>query len=228
VVFEFLFWKTITLLHQPSLFILFFWLQYCFGIYLRKISKSNFPTFSVKDNLMMIHRLAIVSVFAVLNVLAFPYKSEAQATTDVNFNVNITATIAIQVGSPDNPTPSMGFTPPSPTSGEAQLTGTTDLIMSCTTAAFISVSAPQRIGAPSGFDDTFRKARIRSGNRMTTAEVGNSTGFPDWRDSAPAPLNISSCTSEPLVVEMVAGGANGLILPTGNYIYKVTVTATPQ
>jgi hypothetical protein len=30
VVFEFLFWKTITLLHQPSLFILFFWLQYCY------------------------------------------------------------------------------------------------------------------------------------------------------------------------------------------------------
>ena len=29
MVFEFLFWKTITLLHQPSLFILFFWLQYC-------------------------------------------------------------------------------------------------------------------------------------------------------------------------------------------------------
>jgi len=32
VVFEFLFWKTITLLHQPSLFILFFWLQYCLTV----------------------------------------------------------------------------------------------------------------------------------------------------------------------------------------------------
>ena len=56
---------------------------------------------------MMIHRLTAVSIFAVLNALAFPSKSEAQATSDVNFNGNITATIAIEVGSPANPTPSI-------------------------------------------------------------------------------------------------------------------------
>jgi hypothetical protein len=195
-----------------------------FGIYLRKISKSNFPAFSLKDNLMMIHRLTAVSVFAVLNALAFPSKSEAQATSDVNFNGNITATITIEVGSPANPTPSIGFS-----ANEAQLTGTADVSISCTTTAFFfSVSVPQRIAAPSGFDDTFRKARIRSGNRMTTAEVGSSTGFPGWGDSFPEPLSISGCTSEPLVVEMIAGSANAQSNPVGSYIYKVTLTATPQ
>jgi len=176
---------------------------------------------------MMIYRLTIVSVFAVLNALAFPSKSEAQATQDVNFNGNITATVAIQVGSPANPTPSIGFSR-HPTSGKAQLTGTTDVILFCTTTAFVSVSVPQRIAAPSGFDDTFRKARIRSGNRMTSAEVGSSTDFPGWTDSAREPLSISGCTSEPLVVEMIAGSANAQSNPVGSYIYKVTLTATPQ
>ena len=63
---------------------------------------------------------------------------------------------------------------------------------------------------------------------MTSAEVGSSTGFPGWTDSAPQPLSISSCTDEPLVVEMVAGSANGSSNPQGSYIYRVTVTATPQ
>jgi hypothetical protein len=199
-----------------------------FGIYLRKISKSNFPAFSLKDNLMMIHRLTAVSIFAVLNALAFPSKSEAQATQDVNFNGNITATITIKIGSPANPTPSIGFSPNS-TSGKAQLIGTADVSISCTTTVFFfSVSVPQRIAAPSGFDDTFRKARIRSGNRMTTAEVGSSTGFPGWGDSFPEPLSISGCISEPLVVEMIAGSANAQSNPVGSYIYKVTLTATPQ
>ena len=173
---------------------------------------------------MMIHRLTAVSVFAVLNALAFPSKSEAQATSDVNFNGNITATITIEVGSPANPTPSIGFS-----ANEAQLTGTADVSISCTTTVFFfSVSVPQRIAAPSGFDDTFRKARIRSGNRMTTAEVGSSTGFPGWGDSFPEPLSISGCISEPLVVEMIAGSANAQSNPVGSYIYKVTLTATPQ
>ena len=177
---------------------------------------------------MMIHRLTAVSVFAVLNALAFPSKSEAQATSDVNFNGNITATITIKIGSPANPTPSIGFSPNS-TSGKAQLIGTADVSISCTTTVFFfSVSVPQRIAAPSGFDDTFRKARIRSGNRMTTAEVGSSTGFPGWGDSFPEPLSISGCISEPLVVEMIAGSANAQSNPVGSYIYKVTLTATPQ
>ncbi|NTW18705.1 MAG: hypothetical protein HGA42_03430 [Nostocales cyanobacterium W4_Combined_metabat2_030] len=177
---------------------------------------------------MMIHRLTAVSIFAVLNTLAFPSKSEAQATQDVNFNGNITATITIKIGSPANPTPSIGFSPNS-TSGKAQLIGTADVSISCTTTVFFfSVSVPQRIAAPSGFDDTFRKARIRSGNRMTTAEVGSSTGFPGWGDSFPEPLSISGCISEPLVVEMIAGSANAQSNPVGSYIYKVTLTATPQ
>lgn len=171
--------------------------------------------------------LALVSAITILSNIALLAKSEAEATQDVNFNGNITATIAIKVGSPANPTPSTSFSP-NPTSGEAQLTGTADVIMSCTTTAFISVSVPQRISAPSGFEDTFRKARVRSGNRMTSAEVGSSTGFPGWSDSAPQPLSISSCTDEPLVVEMVAGSANGSSNPQGSYIYRVTVTATPQ
>lgn len=177
--------------------------------------------------MMNLRCLALVSAIAILSNIVLLAKSEAEATDDVNFNSNITATIVIKVGSPANPTPSIGFSP-NPISGEAQLTGAADVIMSCTTTAFISVSVPQRIAAPSGFDDPFRKARIRSGNRMTTAEVGSSTGFPGWSDSAPEPLSISSCTDEPLVVEMVAGSANGRSNPQGSYIYKVTVTATPQ
>lgn len=177
--------------------------------------------------MMNLRPLALVSAIAILSNIALLAKSEAQTTQNVNFNGNITATIVIKVGSPDNPTPSIGFIP-NPISGEAQLTGTADVIMSCTTTAFISVSVPQRISAPSGFEDTFRKARVRSGNRMTSAEVGSSTGFPGWTDSAPQPLSISSCTDEPLVVEMVAGSANGSSNPQGSYIYRVTVTATPQ
>ena len=177
--------------------------------------------------MMNLRCLALVSAIAILSNIALLAKSEAEATEDVNFNGNIPATIAIKVGSPDNPTPSIGFIP-NPISGEAQLTGTADVIMSCTTTAFISVSVPQRIAAPSGFDDTFRKARVRSGNRMTTAEVGSSTGFSGWSDSAPEPLSISSCTGDPLVMEMIAGSANAGSNPAGSYIYKVTVTATPQ
>jgi hypothetical protein len=177
--------------------------------------------------MMNLRCLALVSAIAILSNIVLLAKSEAEATDDVNFNSNITATIIIKVGSPANPTPSIGFSP-NPISGEAQLTGAADVIMSCTTTAFVSVSVPQRIAAPSGFDDTFRKARVRSGNRMTSAEVGSSTGFPGWSDSAPEPLSISSCTDEPLVVEMVAGSANAGSNPQGSYIYKVTVTATPQ
>lgn len=176
---------------------------------------------------MMIHRLTAVSIFAVLNALAFPSKSEAQATQDVNFNGNILAAFTFRVGSPANPNPATGFNA-NPTSGKAEFTGTADVSISCITTAFISVSVPQRIAAPSGFDDTFRKARVRSGNRMTTAEVGSSTGFPGWSDSAPEPLSISSCTGDPLVMEMIAGSANAGSNPAGSYIYKVTVTATPQ
>jgi hypothetical protein len=174
--------------------------------------------------MMNLRCLALVSAIAILSNIALLAKSAAQTTQDVNFNGNITATITIKIGSPANPTPSIGFS-----ANEAQLIGTADVSISCTTTAFFfSVSVPQRIAAPSGFDDTFRKARIRSGNRMTTAEVGSSTGFPGWGDSFPEPLSISGCISEPLVVEMIAGSANAQSNPVGSYIYKVTLTATPQ
>jgi hypothetical protein len=177
--------------------------------------------------MMNLRCLALVSAIAILSNIALLAKSEAQTTQDVNFNGNILAAFTFRVGSPANPNPATGFNA-NPTSGKAEFTGTADVSISCITTAFISVSVPQRIAAPSGFDDTFRKARVRSGNRMTTAEVGSSTGFPGWSDSAPEPLSISSCTGDPLVMEMIAGSANAGSNPAGSYIYKVTVTATPQ
>ena len=54
MVFEFLFWKTITLLHQPSLFILFFWLQYC---YEEVLEVANYLIFAPDTGVLEVHRL---------------------------------------------------------------------------------------------------------------------------------------------------------------------------
>jgi hypothetical protein len=167
-----------------------------------------------------LRRLALVSGIA-LSAVAFTPKAQAQ-TADVNFTGNISPAFTFSVGSGTNPSPSTGF------SGKS-FSGTADVSISCSSGAYISISSPQRIAAPSGFNDSFRKARVRLGNSFTSAEVGSSTGFPLWSDSAPAPLSISGCTSEPLVVEMIAGSTDvGSSPPAGNYTYKVTLTATPQ
>ncbi|MDZ8225794.1 MULTISPECIES: hypothetical protein [unclassified Nostoc] len=170
---------------------------------------------------MMIHRLAVVSALAILSAVAFPSKSEAQATQDVNFNGTIAESFTFDIGSVNNPTPSAGF------SGNS-FEGSADVNISCATSAFISVSAPKRIAAPSAFNDAFRKARVRFGNSSTSTGVGSADGFPLWSDSDSAPLAISSCTGNPLVVEMIAGSTDAGSAPVGSYIYTVTLTATPQ
>ncbi|MEH2379688.1 MAG: hypothetical protein V7K27_12520 [Nostoc sp.] len=170
---------------------------------------------------MMIHRLAVVSALAILSAVAFPSKSEAQATQDVNFNGTIAESFTFSVGSVTNPSPSTSFNANS-------FEGTADVNISCSISAFISVSAPERIAAPSGFNDAFRKARVRFGNSTTSTGVGSADGFPLWSDSASAPLAISSCTGNPLVVEMIAGSSDAGSAPVGSYVYRITLTATAQ
>jgi hypothetical protein len=171
-------------------------------------------------NMINLRRLVLVSGIA-LSAITFTPKAQAQTTQDVNFNGNISPAFTFSFGSGANPTPTTGF------SGNS-FQGTVNVSISCSTGAFISVSVPERIAAPLGFNDAFRKARVRLGNSFTSAEVGSSTGFPLWTNSAPAPLSIGGCTSEPLVVEMITGSTDVGSSPAGSYTYRVTLTATAQ
>ncbi|MUG95075.1 hypothetical protein F7734_23000 [Scytonema sp. UIC 10036] len=97
--------------------------------------------------------------------------------------------------------------------------------------AKISVAAPVKVTAPTGFVDTTRQALVYGATADSNTTTSSSVGTALWDNPAimsTSPLNITP-GNHTLKVGMNAGQVTGSTPPpAGVYQYKVTLTATPN
>ncbi|MBS3027517.1 MAG: hypothetical protein HCA25_10625 [Dolichospermum sp. DET50] len=173
-----------------------------------------------------LRRLALVSSIAALSVVAFNPKAQAE-TADVTYSGTIPFTCSFSSttagtlegrgGWIEAATNIPGF--------DKGTSGTTTL--SCNGPATVSPSAPSKLSAPAGFDDSNAQSLIYiEDNANGSKFVSNSNGNGPWLAYASYTAGIPIPTNTPRVLQvgMATGSGNGSVV-AGNYSYKVTVTA---
>jgi hypothetical protein len=179
---------------------------------------------------MLNRRLAVVSGLAVLSAVAFAPKAGAQ-TVDINFSGTVTGTCAFSgttngsLGQYMPTAPFVEATNGTPI-GNTGTTGTTTV--NCTTGGQVTVAAPVKVAAPTGFTDTTKHAVVY--DVATNVNTSATVGTPIWINGiSTSPLTIPANTNRTLRVGMLVGvpGSTGGV-PAGTYNYKVTLTATPN
>jgi len=173
-----------------------------------------------------LRRLALVSSIAALGAVAFNPKAQAE-NADVTFSGNVPFTCSFSSTTAGNLEGRGGWIEaatniPGFDKGTA---GSTTL--SCNGPATVSPSAPIKLSAPAGFDDSNAQSLIYiAENAEGSKFVSSSRGNGPWTDYGPniAGIPIPTNTSRVLKVGMATGSSNGSVV-AGNYSYKVTVTA---
>lgn len=173
-----------------------------------------------------LRRLALVSSIAALGAVAFNPKAQAE-TADVTFSGNIPfacsfssttpGALAVSGGWIEGATNIPGF--------DKGTAGSTTL--SCNGPALVTPSAPIKLSAPTGFDDSNAQSLIYIADNADGSQfVSNSTNNGPWTSYASNTGGIPIPTNTPRVLQvgMATGSSNGSVV-AGSYSYKVTVTA---
>ncbi|MBE9220477.1 hypothetical protein IQ222_17165 [Dolichospermum flos-aquae LEGE 04289] len=177
-----------------------------------------------------LRRLALVSSMAALSAVAFNPTAQAQLDEEVTFAGDILFTCSFSSTTAGSLRSRGGWMEaagniPGFDKGTA---GSTTI--SCNGPALVSPSAPTKVSAPAGFDDSNAQSLIYiADNANGSRFVSSSRGNGPWGSYASNVAGIPIPTNTPrvLTVGMATGSGSGSVV-AGIYDYKVLVTATPN
>ncbi|MDJ1174641.1 hypothetical protein [Roseofilum capinflatum] len=149
-------------------------------------------------------RFALASALAILSAVAFAPKAQAQNSTTVNFNGNVTSSCTftnVANGTLQQPSATAEYLMAEPVSN----TGQTGLLtVNCTGPSNLSISPPVKLQAPHGFNPDIVQAVLYNdtGSETTTNGNGQFSNSSPWNSST---TPISATNNSTYRVGMVVG-----------------------